>query len=298
MATLGRFFLASASCLTLAGFVNPLHAQDYVAQPGDTLGSIAQSQLGNPNRWQELCTLNQLANCDVVQAGQTIRLPAAAAAVESAAPAAPTEAPAVAEPTPAPAATAEAPVAPVMSANLLPNAELAGAAAGQVGQNGTLPTGWNLGTSSGSDLELTVLDSSPGSVTLAVRQTQSEGWAQLDLSPRGNDRLTATAEQMFQANAKIEMVSGNLDSGARLQLGLMHYQPDDERLRPDLYFTTALPLAEAAEGFTGSITTTPTETATVGMFLRILFDGPFEGVLRVSDLELLAEAGGTSQSDN
>lgn len=292
MATLGKFFLASASCLTLAGFANALHAQEYVAQPGDTLGSIAQSQLGNSNRWQELCTLNQLANCDVVQAGQTIRLPAAAA-LETAAPAAPAEAPAVAEPTPAPAATAESPVAPAMSANLLPNAELAGAVAGQVGQNGALPTGWNLGTSSGSDLELTVLDSSPGSVTLAVRQTQSEGWAQLDLSPRGNDRLTATAEQMFQANAKIEMVSGNLDSGARLQLGLMHYQPDGERLRPDLYFTTALPLAEAAEGFTGSVTTTSAETATVGMFLRILFDEPFEGVLRVSDVELA-----TSQANN
>ncbi|NEX45850.1 LysM peptidoglycan-binding domain-containing protein [Rhodobacter sp. ETT8] len=292
-----------------------------MAQPGDSLGSIARSQLGDANRWRELCTLNELENCDLLRPGQTIRLPQTAAA---AAPEAPVEAePETAPPAPetaeaiapapdlpvpdapeaepadalpaaeAPASETPATASPAAAArgpNLLPNAALSGAVAGKLGESGALPTGWHLASSRDSDLEVEVLDSAPGSVTLSLRQTRSEGWGQLDLSPRGDDRLPATAAQVFDGAIKIELVSGTLDDAARLQLGLMHYQPDGERIRPDLYFATALAPAEAAEGFTGSVSTTEAETTSVGMFLRILFDGPLDVVLKVSEVSLTSDA--------
>jgi LysM repeat protein len=46
----------------------------YVVQPGDTLSSIAQKQLGSATKAEELVRLNRLADADGIVAGQVLRL--------------------------------------------------------------------------------------------------------------------------------------------------------------------------------------------------------------------------------
>jgi uncharacterized surface protein with fasciclin (FAS1) repeats/nucleoid-associated protein YgaU len=78
----------------------------YTVQAGDTLSIIARSIYGDLSLWDELCSANNLANCDVIEVGQVINLPTrdAIGAVVAAAPAATT--PAAAATTPAAATTA------------------------------------------------------------------------------------------------------------------------------------------------------------------------------------------------
>lgn len=47
----------------------------YVVVQGDTLSRIAQRQLGNANRWNEIASLNGLRDPNKVSAGQTLKLP-------------------------------------------------------------------------------------------------------------------------------------------------------------------------------------------------------------------------------
>lgn len=46
-----------------------------VVAPGDTLWGIASRELGDGSRWEELATLNQIADASLIQPGQMIRLP-------------------------------------------------------------------------------------------------------------------------------------------------------------------------------------------------------------------------------
>lgn len=52
-------------------------SRTYTVQNGDSLWSIAQSQLGNGSRWQEIYNLNkdQISNPNVISKGQKLRLP-------------------------------------------------------------------------------------------------------------------------------------------------------------------------------------------------------------------------------
>jgi nucleoid-associated protein YgaU len=49
----------------------------YTVKSGDTLGSIARSQLGNESRYQEIFNANRhlLSNPDAIDVGQTLRIP-------------------------------------------------------------------------------------------------------------------------------------------------------------------------------------------------------------------------------
>jgi hypothetical protein len=49
----------------------------YTVRAGDTLTSIASRQLHDPTRWREICELNSLPSCDLITAGQILKLPAA-----------------------------------------------------------------------------------------------------------------------------------------------------------------------------------------------------------------------------
>jgi nucleoid-associated protein YgaU len=51
--------------------------QTYAVQAGDTLGKIAQKLLGDGARWTEIYEANkdQIANPDVIEIGQELRIP-------------------------------------------------------------------------------------------------------------------------------------------------------------------------------------------------------------------------------
>jgi nucleoid-associated protein YgaU len=47
----------------------------YTVAAGDTLWSIAASELGDGARWQEIATLNHIKDADSIQPGQVLKLP-------------------------------------------------------------------------------------------------------------------------------------------------------------------------------------------------------------------------------
>lgn len=78
----------------------------YVVKAGDTIATIARAAYGDINLWDELCAFNQLPNCDRIEVGQQITVPAkadlgtgAVAAPVAAAPAAPVAATTATTPT-------------------------------------------------------------------------------------------------------------------------------------------------------------------------------------------------------
>lgn len=81
----------------------------YTVQAGDTLSLIARDIYGDVNLWDELCSFNQLADCNRIEVGDVIQLPTRdqlASGAQAAPAATATPAPAVqATPTATPAAT-------------------------------------------------------------------------------------------------------------------------------------------------------------------------------------------------
>lgn len=47
----------------------------YTVQPGDTLSLIARDIYGSVNVYQQICTLNGIANCNIIEVGDVLRLP-------------------------------------------------------------------------------------------------------------------------------------------------------------------------------------------------------------------------------
>jgi len=47
----------------------------YVVQSGDSLSTIAKEQLGDARRWPEIQKLNNIANANLIRAGQELLLP-------------------------------------------------------------------------------------------------------------------------------------------------------------------------------------------------------------------------------
>ena len=50
----------------------------YVVKAGDTIATIARAAYGDVNLWDELCAFNSLANCDLIEVGDQITVPAQA----------------------------------------------------------------------------------------------------------------------------------------------------------------------------------------------------------------------------
>jgi uncharacterized surface protein with fasciclin (FAS1) repeats len=81
----------------------------YTVQSGDTLSLIARDIYGSVNVYQQICTLNGIANCNIIEVGDVLRLPTleqVQSGVTAAAPA--TTAPAATTTTTQPAATTAA----------------------------------------------------------------------------------------------------------------------------------------------------------------------------------------------
>jgi uncharacterized surface protein with fasciclin (FAS1) repeats len=109
----------------------------YTVQSGDTLGTIARRAYGNVQLFRQLCTVNSIADCNRIEVGQQIRIPALAELqAVTIAPAA-TPAPAAATPaaaTPAAATPAAAAPAAAPAAVATPAATTGTAASGNIVQ--------------------------------------------------------------------------------------------------------------------------------------------------------------------
>jgi uncharacterized surface protein with fasciclin (FAS1) repeats/nucleoid-associated protein YgaU len=105
----------------------------YVVKSGDTIATIARAAYGDVNLWDELCAFNKLANCDRIEVGDQITVPAkaelgtgaVAAPVATTAPAAATTAPLTAT-EPATTTTPVGATAPVTTTTAAPAASGAG----------------------------------------------------------------------------------------------------------------------------------------------------------------------------
>lgn len=62
--------------LAALGLAQAASAQgSYVVQPGDTLRTIAQRELGDVRAWRTLCDINSLSDCDRILTGMMLQLP-------------------------------------------------------------------------------------------------------------------------------------------------------------------------------------------------------------------------------
>lgn len=53
----------------------PEGPESYIIQPGDSLAKISREKYGTDDMVDEICTLNEIANGDYIQVGETILLP-------------------------------------------------------------------------------------------------------------------------------------------------------------------------------------------------------------------------------
>lgn len=77
--TTGTVASAPAATTTTATTTTPTRSGEpggtYTVQPGDTLSLIARDIYGSVNVYQQICTLNGIANCNVIEVGDVLRLP-------------------------------------------------------------------------------------------------------------------------------------------------------------------------------------------------------------------------------
>jgi len=66
----------AAAPVATAGAAAKTDATTYTVVSGDTLGSIANATYGNVAYYKALCTFNELTNCNLLEVGQELQLPA------------------------------------------------------------------------------------------------------------------------------------------------------------------------------------------------------------------------------
>lgn len=66
----------AAAPVATAGAAAKTDATTYTVVSGDTLGRIASATYGNVTYYKALCTFNELANCNLLEVGQKLQLPA------------------------------------------------------------------------------------------------------------------------------------------------------------------------------------------------------------------------------
>lgn len=102
----------------------------YVVKSGDTIATIARAAYGDVNLWDELCAFNNLANCDRIEVGDQINVPAQAELGTGAVAPAATATPAAAATTPVTATTPATTTTPVAATTTVTTTTTAPAASG------------------------------------------------------------------------------------------------------------------------------------------------------------------------
>lgn len=194
--------------------------ETYVVQPGDTLLTIAQTELGTVRAWKEICDLNKLTDCDRILAGMTLELPFPGAAAVDTTPAIPTE-PAIprqivdgpADSTEEAAPTKVLPdVLPIKSAmaELLPNEALEGASIGVVGKDGSLPTGWSVFNVPTVSVQNITTEKGKPTIHIRLQGTPTASNALLNFSSSQAIPVSPLIE--YQQSFDAQIVGGNVDN--------------------------------------------------------------------------------------
>lgn len=114
----------------------------YVVQSGDTLSLIARDVYGDLSLWRDICAFNNLADCNVIEVGDTLNLPTQAQIGAGIAPST------TAAATPTPAATAQAVATPTsaLSSGALTSTTTVTETETTTSTGTTTPTGTTTGT--------------------------------------------------------------------------------------------------------------------------------------------------------
>lgn len=213
----GAVTLAATSiCITIAA--QPLIAQEYVVQPGDTLRSIAVEQLGSVARWRFLCDLNAdlVPDCDLIYSGMTLQLseltttppddPDTATPEAAAEPEPPVEAEPPAEP--------ETPAESLPISNALPAYDLSRAQVGVLGEDGQLPDGWRLSFVGGAEGAAVITAVSTDYIDIAITQAGSRGAPLLQFLD-GDQGITTQPGDLWAFSVEIALISGDLDENGQ-----------------------------------------------------------------------------------
>ncbi|WP_143529851.1 LysM peptidoglycan-binding domain-containing protein [Salibaculum halophilum] len=259
----------------------PLQAEEYQVQAGDTLMSIARSELGSAARWRELCEINrdQLDDCDRILAGMTLILDAESDGSGQ------TQSTAQAEAVPdaediATDQTAETPV-PNASENFLPNDSLQGATIGELGGAGSLPDHWDIYFARDSDGAAAVVDVTEDWIDLRITQNGGQGVVHVNFARRGSF-VETTPNERWEFTADLAVVDD--DESGNWQANLAGSQWRADGRSPSLgafVFSADLPLTPEMATFTGTAVTGSPDAALVDPDLRLVSSGPWTATFRI-----------------
>ncbi|WFE75336.1 LysM peptidoglycan-binding domain-containing protein [Roseinatronobacter sp. S2] len=271
------FGVAAFAFSTVAA--QPMLANEYVVQRGDTIQSIAAAQLGNVGQWRSLCDLNadKIEDCDLIFFGMTLRL-AAEPELEAEQPE-PEAAPAQAQQDPA---QEESPAVVAMTQNLLPDYDLASAQVGIIGEGAQLPAGWRVSFSGGADGVAEITSVTDTHVDIMVNQTALSGSFMLHFTDEAGDSIETEPGQVWNVTAEIALISGSLgDNGVALLSGTER-RADRGVTSAGIAFTRQLDLDSALQLFSGQATISDPETVQMNPDFRVRSSGPWTAEFRIA----------------
>lgn len=275
-----------AGVASLVLWSGPAAAQDYVVQPGDTLMSIALSELGSSAQWRTLCEINRdrIEDCNRIAVGTRLSLSdriILQGAEPGAALSRPISAPWV-ERAPAAAPEAAPVLAPQPAENLMPRTDLSAAVAGPLGAGGRLPDGWSFFYQHGAQASLTVLDVTPEWIDVEITQTGASGLVHLSFV-QAEDFIPALPGQSWEMSLGLALLADDgTGNWQAILAGSQWPSRDGSRslgpfvLQPDMALTPTL------QTFTGRATPTAPEMQFIHTDLRLLSKGPWRAQFRLT----------------
>ena len=270
--------IVATACLLLVA--QPAISDEYVVQPGDSLGSIAQALLGDGAQWRVLCDLNadRLEDCDRIFTGMSLRLPAS---VEDAP-----------EPEPVedqPEITEEQPVAAIgMAATNDLNIDLSAARVGVLGEGGQLPAGWRLSFAGGAEGTAEVIATTADYLDIEITQTASSGAPILQFTDDGN-WIDTQAGDSWTFSAELALISGSFDdNGAALIDGTE--RDEGGRSLGRINFTDDISLDDTLRVFSGQAVISDAEAVQMNPDFRIRSSGPWQAQFRIGRIVLEKES--------
>lgn len=273
---------ATSICISIAA--QPVMAQEYVVQPGDTLRSIAAEQLGSVARWQFLCDLNAdlVPDCDRIYSGMTLRLSElvttprddtdTAAPESAAAPDQPAEADQPVEP------ASPAPSLPL--SNVLPAYDLSSAQIGVLGEEGQLPDGWRLSFPGGADGVAEITAVTAEHLDIEITQTGTSGAPVLAFQTPEGFIETRTGD-IWRFSLELALISGDLGDAAEPRLRGSERGEESRFLRTFVY-QDDLDLGPQLRVFSGEAAIEHPEAGLMNPDFRIESSGPWTAEFRIA----------------
>ncbi|MCC5961313.1 MAG: LysM peptidoglycan-binding domain-containing protein [Rhodobacteraceae bacterium] len=260
---------ATSICITIAS--QPLMAQEYVVQPGDTIRSIAAEQLGSVSQWRFLCDLNTdlVPDCDLIYSGMTLRLSELTTTSPDGSDTATSET--AAEPEPAES---------LPISNTLPAYDLSSAQVGVLGEDGQLPDGWRLSFAGGAGGTAVITAVTTEYVDITITQTGNTGAPVLAFqSPDGF--IETRAGDVWRFSLEVALLSGNLADVAELRLRGSERGNNRDFLRTVVY-QDDLALKPELRVFSGEAAIEHPDAGLMNPDFRIQSSEPWEAEFRIA----------------